>query len=276
MISYALTLLGISGATLIPAYVALYLISNLKIIHIRYLAAAGLGLSFWFFVETMGDAAYLDVNEGFTGGASHVAMLASFVLGVIVLATFDHFSVPNSSNQAPNQTSKIGTTSSLFLIAAAVASVSGIHGFAEGWSFASVAHIGSGQTLTDAFGGFAALASYPIHKFLEASIVGILYVIYVGRTNLSKRPLWHLPVLGLLFAIPSVIGAAIGYSVSIDTTYFYSFGVTSALYGALRLAEAIHPNFKVGAGNPAYLGGRIFLALILGFLLLYFAALLHG
>ena len=73
-----------------------------------------------------------------------------------------------------------------------------------------------------------------------------------------------------------MIGASIGYYLSFDTTFFYAFGVTSAMYAVLRLVEAIQPAFKVGQNNPAYLGGRIFLALAIGFFLLYLAALLHG
>ena len=126
-----------------------------------------------------------------------------------------------------------------------------------------------------AFGGLAPLASYPLHKFLEASIVAAVYAAFVGRSEVSTKAKWHLPVLGLLFGMPSVIGAAIGYYVSFDTTYFYAFGVTAALYAALRLAEATHPQFKISEKDPSYLGGKIFVAILIGFLLLYGVALLH-
>ena len=48
MISFALSLVGVLGATLIPAYLALYLVANLKIVNVRYIAALGVGLVFWF------------------------------------------------------------------------------------------------------------------------------------------------------------------------------------------------------------------------------------
>ncbi|MCL5069247.1 MAG: hypothetical protein M1368_12980 [Thaumarchaeota archaeon] len=277
MIGYALSVAGILGATLIPVYIALYLVTNLKQVSTRYLAAAGLGLVFWFFFDTMGNAAQLDVNESFTGGAAHVGIVIAFVVGVAALCLFDHFAMPDSASSVPRQAwgREAKGSKTLFLIPAAVAAVTGIHGLGEGWDFASAARVVSGQTLAAAFGGLAPLASYPLHKFLEASIVAAVYTAFVGRSEVSTKAKWHLPVLGLLFGMPSVIGAAIGYYVSFDTTYFYAFGVTAALYAALRLAEATHPQFKISEKDPSYLGGKIFVAILIGFLLLYGAALLH-
>ena len=117
----------------------------------------------------MGDAAQLDVNQSFTGGAAHVGVLIAFIAGVATLALFDHFAVPASSNEINNG------GKALFLIPVAVAAVMGIHGLGEGWDFASVAHIATSQSLADAFGGLSALASYPMHKALEASIIATLY-----------------------------------------------------------------------------------------------------
>ena len=274
MIGYALTVLGILGATLVPVYIALYLVTNLRAIPTRYLAAAGAGLVFWFFFDTLGNAAQLDVNQSFTGGSSHVGVVIAFVAGISVLGLFDHFAVPRPTEDVKASASANGSNSkTLFLIPLGVAVVMGIHGFAEGWDFGSAAAVVSGNTLTEAFGGLSPLVSYPIHKFLEASIIAIVYLAFVVRGNTTAK--WHLPVLGLLFGLTPVIGASIGYYVSQDTTFFYAFGVTAALYSALRLVEAIQPQFKIGNGNPSYLGGKIFVALVIGFFLLYGAAMLH-
>ena len=274
MIGYALTVLGILGATLVPVYIALYLVTNLRAIPTRYLAAAGVGLVFWFFFDTLGNAAQLDVNQSFTGGSSHVGVVIAFVAGVSVLGLFDHFAVPRPTEEVNASASARGSNSkALFLSPLGVAAVMGIHGLAEGWDFGSAAAVVSGNTLADAFGGLSPLVSYPIHKFLEASIIAIVYLAFVGRGNATAK--WHLPVLGLLFGFTPVVGASIGYYISQDTTFFYAFGVTAALYSALRLVEATHPRFKIGDGNPSYLGGKIFVALVIGFFLLYGAALLH-
>ncbi len=262
-------MLGIIGATLIPAYLALYLITNLKFIHIRYIAAAGIGLTFWFFFDTLGDSSDLGVNSGFSGGLPQAGLLIVFVLGFVVLATFDHIAVPKA-NSGSND------SNFLVLIPIAVAAVMGIHGLGEGWDFGSAASP-AGTSLINAFGGLGAVASYPIHKFLEASIVAATYSAYVGRSGIaSARTKWHLPILGILFGLTSVIGASLGYYISLDTTYFFAFGVTVAFYATLRLVEAMNPRFKIGDGAPIYLGWKVFLVLAVGFLVFYTAALLHS
>lgn len=51
---------GIDAGTLIPAYIALYLSPNLKSVPTTYLAALGIGLTFW--IDATGDTTNLDVN----------------------------------------------------------------------------------------------------------------------------------------------------------------------------------------------------------------------
>ena len=282
MISYAISVLAIVGATLIPAYIALYLISNLKFVHIRYIAAAGVGLTFWFFYDTMGDAGSLDENYSVSpisafGGLPHFALIAAFLAGIAALAIFDHYAVP-LSNVSQSVKQHIGShySKSLFLIPVAVAAVMGIHGLGEGWDFGSGAALTSTSDLISAFGNLSSAISYPLHKFLEAGIIAAVYTCYVSRTNGAvKTSWWQIPVLGLLFGLPSIIGVSIGYFVAFNTVYFFAFGVTAALYAALRLVEPISLKFKIGENAPSYLGSKIFLAMAIGFFLLYSAALLH-
>jgi hypothetical protein len=292
MISEEIAVLGIFGATLIPVFASLLLIFFLSsFVHIRYIAAIGLGVTFWFFIDTMGDAAYLDVNSSIAsfGGLPHFGVIAAFILGIIALALFDHFAVPTTRSQqyaAIRQKMTNGGTplslppyyNSLFLIPAGVAAVMGIHGLGEGWDFGAAASGASATSLLDAFGGIYPLISYPLHKFFEAAIIAAAYSAYVARPKpglSSTTLLWQIPVLGLLFGLPSVIGSAVGYSVSFDTTYFFAFGVTSALYAVIRLVEPLSLKFRVGDNSPAYLGGRVFLVVAIGFFLLYTAALFH-
>jgi zinc transporter ZupT len=282
MISYGLAVGGIIVATLVPAYIALYLIPSLKKIPLRYLAAFGVGLTFWFFFDTMGDASDLDVNQAVYpinqfGGYIHFAVICTFAAGITALAIFDHFAVPKpSGSSSPNTGGGSGPSRALVLVPIAVAAVMGIHGMGEGWDFAVTAASSSSTSLITTFGNLAALVSYPIHKFCEAAIIGVVYTAYVGRGDASIRRRWHIPVLGLLFGLTSVIGASIGYYITnADTTYFYAFGVTAALYAMMRLVEPMFPKFIPGDRNVLYLGPKMLLATAIGFFLLYSAALLH-
>lgn len=330
MIGYLFSIFGIMIATLVPAYIALYFVKYLRMVKIRYIAAAGIGLVFWFFFDTMGDAAQLDVNESFSGGLTHFGVVLCFLAGILALAVFDHFAVPFQATEkdmlsAESKTStgismpdisrisqkiarnkifgdvgiagnfpgtagaqKSSSTGAVlrdrqilyFLIPSGIAAVMGIHGLGEGWDFASVASATPTTSIVQAFGDLYAVISYPMHKFLEAAIIGALYAIFVARNKFARTAKWHIPVLGLLFGLTSVIGASVGYFVSMDTTYFYAFGVTAAIYAVMRLAEpivqeSIHPASGVWQIIPAYFGSRVFLAIAIGFFLLYSAALFH-
>ena len=294
-LDYGLSVGAIVVGTLIPAYIALYLFPNLRSVPTKYLAALGVGLTFWFWTDTIGDATYLDVNAAAWppsafGGLYHFAVIFAFILGIAALAIFDHRAVPRPMTYegiqngiaVTQQVSAKGVasgfvTGALFFVPVAVAAVMGIHGLGEGWDFAGVAAGVSGSTdIVSAFGGWNPVVSYPLHKFLEASIVAIIYTIYVQRESVAKKAKWHLLVLGLLFGLTSVIGSMVGYFLSLDTTFFYAFGVTSGIYAAIRLAGPLIANTKGTTGMiPSYLGAKTFAFVGIGFFLLYFAALLH-
>ncbi|MDG6985741.1 MAG: hypothetical protein JRM73_03235 [Nitrososphaerota archaeon] len=267
---------AITAVTFLAVYLALYSVSFARFIPVMYLSAAGVGLAFWFFFDTMGDAGALQENNALYppylfGGVPHLALIGAFVIGVFVLGVFDHFAVPAENGAG---------SAKPFLIPMALAIVMGIHGLGEGWGAVSGVSGGTATTLTglaalvQAYGTFPAVVSYPIHKFLEAAIVGAAYVAFVLRPNGWKAKRLELPVLGLCFAGPSAVGAAVGYFVSFDTTYFYAFGVTAALYAAMRLGEALSHGSAEG-WTPSRYGLKTFSALLIGFLLLYTAALLH-
>lgn len=285
MIPFSYLFIGILGATVIPEYIALYLVSNLRVVGVKYLSAAAVGLTFWFFYDTIGGANSLQVNNSvypayLFNGLSHLGVIVAFALGLAALALFDHFAVPRDGS--PQEGAGVNVSRRLFLIPVAIAVVMGMHSLGEGWDAASVV---AGATVTNssilgsliqAFGTLPAVISYPFHKFLEASIIAVAYAAYVSMSGGAvKTRWWDIPLLGFLFAAPSVIGATFGYYIGFDTEYFYSFGVVSAFYAAFRLVESARPGFRIGSNAPAHLGWKMFLALGLGFFLLYTAALLH-
>jgi len=278
LIDYATAVLGILVATLIPIFISLYIVTNLKFIKLQYLAMAGIGLAFWFFYDTMGNAAAIGVDDGFGGGLPHVGVVIVFLAGITALAIIDRAAVPETSVYETSDPKTVSKYSKLiFLIPAGTAFVMGLHGFGEGWDFSSAASGVQTGSLLDAFGGgMSAIVSYLLHKTLEAVIIAVVYVAFVGRSSFAAKKIWHLPVLAILFGMQSVLGAATGYYVSFDTTYFYAFGVTSAFYATIRLAEAVNPNFMIGKGNPIRISTAGFIALAIGFLLLYSAALFHN
>lgn len=277
MIPFSFIVPAIALATFIPAYASLYAVSWVRRIPPRYLAAAGVGLAFWYFFDTTGDAAALQENNAvypasLFGGLPHILLIGCFVAGLTTIALLDNFAVRDQGSSRARRNLPL-------LIPLAVALVMGVHSLGEGWDAVSGVSTGPATALTglpalvEAYGTFPAVVSYPLHKFLEATIVAVLYLGFVIIPNGGKTRWWEIPVLGLFFAGPSTIGAAIGYFNSFDTTYFFAFSVASALYAALRLAELASPRFDGAA--PTRFGLKTFVALVIGFLLLYGAALLH-
>ena len=98
MIDFSFLFLSLTVATFLPAYAALYLLPALRKVPIRYLAAAGVGLAFWYFFDAMGDANSLGENNSLFppylfGGFPHLLLIASFVFGISMLAILDRSAV---------------------------------------------------------------------------------------------------------------------------------------------------------------------------------------
>lgn len=75
MLDFGTSFLGWLAATAIPAFLGLLLITGAgKWVKGKYLAAFAIGIFMWFFVDTIGGSANLDVNAGFGGGIDQVAM----------------------------------------------------------------------------------------------------------------------------------------------------------------------------------------------------------
>jgi len=159
----------------------------------------------------------------------------------------------------------------------------GIHGLGEGAAFGATAYSTSSTSLLDAFGGASAGVAYLLHKGLEPMMAAACYCAYTNRTASGiKGQLKDVFLLSLVFVLPSLIGAAVGYFImgpatgflaGFDATYFFALGTGTSIYAALRLSR---PLFRSGETVTSEESIRIVAPILLGFLAIYFAALFHS
>jgi zinc transporter ZupT len=265
MLDFAGSFLAWLASTAIPAFMGLFVITTAgRFVKPRYLAAFAFGIFLWFFVDTIGGSANLDVNLGFNGGLGQFTIVLLFATGVILPLLVDRGTFTgDTSGQILD-----------FRIPMLVALAVGVHGFGEGVAFGSTAATTSSTSLLDAFGGVSAGVAYVLHKALEPIIVGACYTAYSwGGGKNAAAYLKDLLTLTILFVFPSLIGAATGYFVSYDATFLFALGTGTSSYAALRLAKPLYS----GSGNPAsYESAKIGLCLVFGFICIYFAALFHS
>jgi len=254
---------SIMAALVVPAIVGLLIMAGAaRAVSPTYLAAFALGLYFWFFSDTIGDSAFLDVNSGFGGGATQVALVLLFVAGMLFVFSLDRETFSGSSLAGG-----MGFGVPL-LLAFAV----GVHGFGEGAAFMATAATTPATGLLDAFGGISAAVAFVLHKMLEPMMVGAAYWVYArDHAKNAGGVARDLLLLALVFVTPGIVGAATDYYWLYDTTYFFALGLGTSLYAAVRLAMPLF-----APASSKWESSRIALSVTLGFLCLYFAALLHA
>lgn len=264
MLPFAQSFLAIVAALVLPAIVGLLLVSGFaKLVSPKYIAGFALGIYLWFFSDTMADSAYLDVNQGFAGGAVQVALVLLFAAGLLLIFSLDR----NTFKPGPSMTD-IGFTVPL-LVAFAV----GFHGFGEGAAFSATAAATPATDLLDAFGGPSAAAAFILHKTLEPTMIGASYWVYAK--DHAKSPsglLGDILLLALVFTAPGIVGAASDYSLGYDATYFFAFGLGTSVYAAVRLVK---PLFTDSTGSK-WESTKIALLVLFGLIFIYLAALLHS
>lgn len=267
MIDFADSFLPWTAVTLIPALVGLVLIVLAgDFLKAKYLVAFTIGIFLWFFVDTIGGSASLDVNSGFNGGGGQVSLFGLFAMGLLFFFAIDR----NRNILSPQlAVGKYGLIIPM-LVAAAV----GIHGLGEGASFGGTASTISSTSLTDAFGGISAGVAYILHKALEPMIVGACYCAYAkdqGKNAVGR--IRDILLLAVIFAIPSLLGAATGYYLTYDSSFFFALGTGTSVYALLRLAGPLFDNTQPANSKESI---RIAVLIILGLLTIYFAALFHS
>ncbi len=195
-------------------------------------------------------------------------MLFLFVVGFLSLALLSGFSLSDrkSARGAP--------PSYPLLVAILVALGMGFHGIGEGLGFGGTAAGTPAISVLDAIGGYGGGIAYVLHKFLEASIVMIVFVALTTDEGKSvRKKLWQVIVVGLAFGIPSTVGEVVGYYAPIDSSYFFALGGGAALFVALQV---VRPIFVEDREMTYSQWVKIVLALLIGFLSLYAAAAFHA
>jgi zinc transporter ZupT len=254
---------AIVAAFVFPTIVGLLIIAaGARVLAPKYLGAFALGLYLWFFSDTIGDSAYLDANAGFGGGADQVALVLLFAIAILLFFTFDRTVFDRgSSGDRPDLAVPI-------LVALAL----GIHGLGEGAAFSSTAANTPAVTLLDAFGGLSAALAFVLHKALEPMMVGAVYWAHCrGRATSASALLKDVMALTTVFVLPGIVGAATAYYLSYDVTFVFAFGLGASIYAAARLVGPLYSPSK-----SRWESTRIALSVLLGFLCLYGAALLHA
>ncbi len=274
-----------SLATFIPLYLGVFapkvlfrLWKNPKLS--LCLTAASVGIMFLFFLDVMGDAALLDVNQGFTGSIAQTARLTQAVLiilfpvGLGILLALERKFSSKSSGGSQELVAQTDTTSpNLMVFTFAIAAVSalaiGFHALGEGMAIGG--SIPSQPTILDAIGGVLPGVAYVLHKFLEGLVIGVFAVL---AASTSPRKLGY---LGLLADLPTIIGFFVGawnpFPVEpnkfnpLNITFFFALGGAGALYIELKLVPVITSNRLQYASV---------MALLLGFYGMYIAGLFHG
>ena len=267
MLGFPVSFLAWSAATFAPALLALAAITWAgKRVSSRYPASFALGIFFWFFVDTILGASTLDVNSGFTGGVPQAGVVALFLIGLLFVFWIDR----NRNIFSPQ--SAVGRYG--LAIPLVVAISVGIHGLGEGAAFGGTAFSTTSTSLLDAFGGVSAGVAYLLHKGLEPMMIGACYTVYLkGQERKGARWLRDLVVLAIIFVTPSLLGAATGYFLVYDATYFFALGTGTSIYAAIRL---VAPLFLGGEAAPPRMPIKIAISLALGFVAIYFAALFHS
>jgi len=155
-----------------------------------------------------------------------------------------------------------------------VAIALGIHGLGEGAAFGATAYSTSSTSLLNAFGGWTVGVAYILHKVLEPMMIGACYSVYSKREGGTVGSwLRSVFLMSIVFVIPSLLGAATGYVLAYDTTYFFALGTGATVYVVFRLAGPLFgPSGAATSSEPI----KVAVSWILGIMALYAAALFHS
>jgi hypothetical protein len=264
VLPFGVTAVEFGLVTFVSALVGISLVIGAsRFLRTRYLAAFALGVYLWYFTDTLGDANYLGVNGGFTLNTELVSLVLLFIVGLFVFFALDK-RIFTTGEAAGYGALAVGALAALAL---------GFHGFGEGADFGFTAAQTPSNSLFDAFGGLLPSASWVLHKMAEPTIAAVAYVAVTGPgSKKATVKVVDALILSTVFVIPAVIGSVAGYYTTFDHTYVFALGLGTSVYALARVGRAL---YAPGEGAESWLSLKMALAAVLGFLLIFMAALLH-
>ncbi len=270
-------------ATFIPVYLGLFapqvlvkVWKNQKIPTL--LAAASAGIMFWFFLDVMGDAALLDVNQGFDRwNVTQTLLVILFPASLGILYGLERRFSRTAPTQSQSTIAEAGRDSPdpmgiTYVIAAVAALGIGFHALGEGLAIG--VNIPASPTIIDAIGSVSAGVAYVLHKFLEGFVIGV-FALLATSTSFRK-----LGVLGIIAGVPTIIGFFLGVVGPAPPEPFNpnTFNPLAAtFYFALGGAAVLYIESKL---IPLFTRNRLeyvsVIPLLLGFYAMYIAGLFHS
>jgi zinc transporter ZupT len=247
------TFLALSAGVFTPIFIVEKTTYRLMV-----LMALASGVMFWSFIDLMNDAALLGVNQGFSDGLSHVLVVMLFALTILLLFWLDGRFQTIRRREAQ---AVVLTYATAVLVAVGI----GAHSLGEGVEIGSLIGYSfltnpSSVNLISAIGGIGSGAAYVLHKFLEGFVIGVFATAAKPRLGRSLG-------LVLLAGVPTVIGLCVALVTPVDATVFFGIGAAAVIYFEFKLI----PNIVRQRPTMAYIW-----ALLLGFFLMYLAALFHS
>ena|SRR2546422_2868465 len=232
-----------------------------------WLVAGASGMMFWSFIDVMGDATQLDINQGFgtgLGDYTHLVLALMFAGGVGLMFGLELFYSRSKSPDTDTSRTESSTDAPwpgemIFAVAVVAAIGVGFHALGEGVYVGS--SLPNAPSVLDAIGGTLPGIAYILHKGLEGFVIGVFAVLARATSNRN------IGILAAVSGVPTVIGFFIGIGNRVEPTYFFALGAAEAVYVEMKLV----PLFS--QGNRVYASIVPFL---LGFYAMYIAGLFHS
>ena len=232
-----------------------------------WLVAGASGIIFWFFIDAMGDATQLDINQGFgtgLGDYTHLVLALMFAIGVALMFGLE-LRYSRSKNPNPNTSRTVSSSDvswpgeMIFVVAVLAALGIGFHSLGEGMYIGS--SLPNAPSVLDAIGGTLPGIAYVLHKGLEGFVIGVFAVLARATSNRN------IGILAAVSGVPTVIGFFIGIRNLVEPTYFFALGAAGAVYVEMKLVPLFSQGNRVYASTVPFL---------LGFYAMYIAGLLHS